>query len=186
MGLTASELEDVQSLERVAAGDREALGVLFDRHSPLILGVLIRMLGRRDQAEHVLQDTFLKAWRDAGRYRAQLATPLGWLLTLARSQALSRLRAGAGTLSTEADASSGDAGATPQAPAEPACDDRRGRIRTALAQLPDDQRRCIELACFGGLTHAEIAARLGQPPGEVKSRIVAGMSRLRQALAPYV
>ena len=187
--LTASDLDDVRSLEQVAAGDREALACLYDRHSSLILGVLIRMLGTRGQAEEVLQETFLHAWRDARRYRSHLAPPLGWLLMLARFRALLRLRSQAGA----------SVPPEPAAPAGPPLDtaaqatgatsgpvERSRRIEGALAQLPADQRECIELACFGGLTHAQIAARLNQPQDEIKSRIVSGMSRLRQALAPYV
>ena len=78
-----------------------------------------------------------------------------------------------------------DAAIQPMA-AAPAPVEQSRRIEGALAQLPAAQRECIELACFGGLTHAQIAARLNQPQDEIKSRIVSGMSRLRQALAPYV
>lgn len=189
MELTTSDLDDVRSLERVAAGDREALARLYDRHSPLILGVLIRMLGTRGQAEEVLQEAFLNAWRDAKYYRSHLATPLGWLLMLARFRALQRLRSQAGpTVPPEPAAQGGPllaAALQPTAAAPPSVEGSR-RIEDALAQLPAAQRECIELACFGGLTHAQIATRLNQPQDEIKSRIVSGMIRLRQALAPYV
>ena len=189
MELTASERDDVQSLERVAAGDREALARLYDRHAPLILGFLIRMLDARDQAENVLQEAFLQAWRDARWYRPQLATPLGWLLMMARSRALSRMRSRAANAPPpEHGGPSGPPREVPAPPAaaKPSPEERRRRIEGGLAQLSADQRECLELACFGGLTYAQIAARLNQPLDEIKSRIVSGMGRLRQALAPYV
>ena len=90
--MSGSELHDVHLLGRVAAGDREAFAELFDTHSPLVLGVLVRMLGNRAEAEDVLQEAFLQAWRQADRYDPERATPRGWLLTLARSRALDGLR----------------------------------------------------------------------------------------------
>lgn len=188
MNLSGRELEDVQLMGRVAAGDRDALAALFDRHSPVILGVLTRMLRQRSEAEEILQEALLQAWQEAGRYRPALATPRGWLLMLARSRALDRLRSNSARVRREEVVASGPlavAAAEPSAPARLEAEERRRGVVEALAQLSPPQRECIELAFFDGLTHTQIAERLGQPLGTVKSRIVLGMNKLRQVLSPY-
>jgi RNA polymerase sigma-70 factor (ECF subfamily) len=180
---------DIHLMGRIAAGDRDAFAELFDRLAPTVLGVLGRALGGRAEAEEVLQEVFLQVWRDAGRYLPERATPRGWVLMLARSRALDRLRSGRASRAREeaVAAREGRAGAEP--PVAPVgtdrleADERAGRVRSALAGLPDEQRRCIELAFYDGLTQAEIARRLGAPLGTVKSRLLLGMRKLRLALA---
>lgn len=177
--------EDVQLMDRVASGDRDAFAEVFDRHSPVVLGMLIRLLRRRDLAEEVLQEAFLQAWEQAERYRPERASPKGWLLLLARSRALDRIRSATarGRREQAAYAEEGMSTVTaPEGTARLEASERKSRLVRALETLPADQRRCIELAFFEGLTHRQVAERTGDPLGTVKSRILLGMNKLRQAL----
>jgi len=179
------ELDDAVLLGRTARGDRDAFAALFDRHSPLVLGLLVRMLGRRAEAEELLQDAFLQVWREAERYRPEAASPRGWILMIARSRAIDRLRSHLARERREAAAVREEPTAAAVAPAGPERlerRERRERVLAALAELPPDQRAAIEHAFFQGLTHREVAERLGQPLGTVKSRILLGMRKLRESL----
>ena len=185
------DTHDRRLVARVAGGDRDAFAALFDRHSPVVLGVLMRMLGDRAEAEEVLQEAFLQAWQDAGDYRPERAGPRGWLLMVARSRAIDRLRSGrARRLREERSAlEAGVLSAGTEPPAGPArveAAERRRTVGSALAELPAEQRRCIELAYFEGLSHTQIAARLEAPLGTVKSRVLLGMRKLRAVLEPAV
>lgn len=185
--MNPSELEDIQIMGRVASGDREAFSVLFERHAPLVLGVLTRMLRRRDEAEEVLQEAFLQAWDRADTYNPQRATPRGWLLLISRSRAIDRIRSRTSRSRREEAVSTEDAWKTEVEPVGTAgleASERAETLRGALGVLPDEQRRCIELAFFQGLSHSQIAAALDQPLGTVKSRILLGMRKLREQLAP--
>jgi RNA polymerase sigma-70 factor (ECF subfamily) len=186
-GVAGSD-EDRVLIARVAgrapeAGD--ALAALFDRHAPILLGLLHRLLGGGGEAEEALQDVFVQAWRDAGRYRPELVGVRGWLVLLARSRALDRLRA-TGARRRREDRLVREAGEPWESPRgaerlERAQAERR--LARALAALPAEQRQAIELAFFAGLTHAEVADRVGAPLGTVKSRILLGLRKLRSALA---
>ncbi len=176
-------------VSRIAGGDREAFAVFFDRHAPAVLGVLVRMLRDRGEAEEVLQEAFLQVWQGAGGYRADGASPRGWLLVLARSRAIDRLRSAGARQRREERVVAGEpalaAGAEPPAaPARLEEAERRRTVGSALARLPEDQRRCIELAYFEGLSHTQIADRLDAPLGTVKSRVLLGMKKLRAFLEP--
>lgn len=171
-------------MRRIAAGDGEALSEAFDLHSPVALGLLVRILGRRSEAEEILQEVFLQVWTQADRYDPGKATPRGWILMLARSRALDRLRrrdASQRREETVAEAETGWVG--PVGTARLEASERRNRIASALGLLTPEQRHCIELAFFEGLTHTQIADRLKAPLGTVKSRILLGMGKLRQALS---
>ncbi len=177
---------DILLMGRIAARDAEAYGEIFDEYGSTVLGFLVGMLRDRAQAEEVLQDTFLQVWRQAGRYRPEGATPRGWLLMIARSRALDRVRSQRSRHEREQVVASDPAlSASVQAPEidELESDERRREVSGALAALPDEQRRCIELAFYDGMTHRQIAEDLEQPLGTVKSRILMGMNKLRQTLA---
>lgn len=201
LSMDPSALEDIHLLGRVRAGDREAFARLFDRHAPAVLALLVRILGSRSEAEEVLQEVFLQAWRQAARYEPGRATPRGWLLVLARSRALDVVRSREARRRRESEVSTDPSGAggaaaagiaggsgAPVAVTAPLgterieADERRRQVHSALDRLPDEQRRCIELAFFEGLSQSQIAARLDAPLGTVKSRIHLGMSKLREAL----
>jgi RNA polymerase sigma-70 factor, ECF subfamily len=176
---------DLDLLRRIAAGSEEALGIFYDRYSGLVWGLLRRMLGESGEAEEVLQEAFLQVWREARRYDPQRAAPRGWLLLIARSRALDRLRKRSAIERREdvvARETSGRAVA-PLGSRRLEHLDTRQRINSALDRLPREQRRVLELAFFQGLSQTEIAAHLGAPLGTVKSRALLGMKRLRQIFA---
>lgn len=182
---SSPERDDTYLLRRIASGDGDALTELFDRHSPVVLGLLVRIVGGRAEAEEVLQEVFLQAWMQADRYDEERATPRGWLLMLARSRALDRLRRRETQRRREDEAAGGAGDAVvPMGTARLEAAERRSRIGAALGILSPEQRNCIELAFFEGLTHTQIAERLQAPLGTVKSRILLGMNKLRQALSP--
>jgi RNA polymerase sigma-70 factor (ECF subfamily) len=178
--------DDAALMPCIAAGDGDALALLLDRHSSVVLGVLFRMLGARGEAEEVLQETFLQVWMQAERYEPGRSSPRGWILMLARSRALDRIRRRDSQRRREEESGEEQVRMSPSGPVgterlEAA--ERRSQISSALGQLSPDQRSCIELAFFEGLTHTQIAERLKAPLGTVKSRILLGMNKLRQALS---
>jgi RNA polymerase sigma-70 factor (ECF subfamily) len=173
---------DLDLLRRIAGGSEDALGVFYDRYSGLVWGLLRRMLGESGEAEEVLQEAFFQIWRDAGRYDPGRATPRGWLLLIARSRALDRLRKRAAIERREDAVAQEAAGlaAAPLGSRRLELIERRRHISSALDRLPREQRRVIELSFFHGLSQSQIAAHLGAPLGTVKSRALLGMKRLRQ------
>ena len=176
---------EIDLMRRIGAGDSEALAEVFDAHSPLVLGLLFRILGRRSEAEEILQEVFLQVWMQAERYDPDRASPRGWILMLARSRALDRLRRRESSRRREEEVSGGAEflAVHPLGTERLEAVERRSRITSALSLLSADQRHCIELAFFEGLTHTQIAERLQAPLGTVKSRILLGMNKLRQTLS---
>lgn len=173
-------------MERVVARDSAAFTELFDGHSSVVLGMLVKMLRRRETAEEILQETFLQAWNSAEKFDPDRASPRGWLILMARSKAIDRLRSSRARSDREERKAKDDQAV--MARHEPAADatllarERDTRLGHALETLPEEQRSCIRLAFFEGLTHVELARRLDQPLGTVKSRISLGMKKLRQKL----
>ena len=174
---------DQRLLALIASGDRAAFGEFYDRFSPRIFGLLLRLVRNRAEAEDVLQEVFLNVWRNAGRYDPKLAEPAVWLMLTARSRAIDALRKRTSQSAT-AEASARDAG-EPVAKPGPAEDDmtRWQRVSQAMATLPSEQSDAIGLAFHGGLTCAQIAALRGVPIGTVKTRIRLGMIKLRDAVS---
>ena len=171
-------------IRRMAAGDRAAFTPFYDRYAPLAFPLVLRIVGDRTDAADVLQEVFWEAWQAAAAYDPRRGSPEAWILTRARSRAIDRVRSirrrGATFVAPldEAIAATPDEGRVDAA--EQASD--RRRIASALAGLPDAQREVLELAYFGGLTQTEIADRLKQPLGTVKTRIRLGLERLREAI----
>lgn len=171
-------------IHRIASGDGDALTRLFDLHSPVALGLLVRILGDRAEAEEVLQEVFLQVWTQADRYDAARCSPRGWLLMLTRSRALDRLRRREARRRREEESvEEGRLAVEPDGTGRLEAAERQSRVSSALGLLSPEQRHCIELAFYEGLTHTQIAERLKAPLGTVKSRILLGMSKLRQALS---
>ena len=170
---------------QVAAGDPSALSALYNATSRLVFGLTLRVLANPADAEEVTLDVYTQAWRQASRYDAQRGDPLTWLLTLAHSRAIDRLRSRASARKREQplDQVLEFPSQGPDPEATSALSQRSRLVRQALSQLPADQRTAIELAYFEGLTHVEIAERIQEPLGTAKSRIRLGMVKLREALA---
>ena len=164
-------------IRRVADGDRDAFARFYDAYAPLAYGVLRRILVPEEAAE-VLQDVFWELWRAAGEFDERRGTPEAWVVVRARSRGIDRLRSARRREEMSArpltDVAPDDVAPNPGVVVE-----EREQVRGALAALPENQRRVIELAFFGGLTQSEIAARLGEPLGTVKTRMRLGMDRLR-------
>lgn len=171
---------DEQLIRRTAEGDDSALAELYDLYAPRVLGLLIKMLPSRSDADDVLQEVFWQVWKNAGRFDPGRGSPAVWLLIMARSRALDALRRKKANAPLEEFAE-------PSAWNPPSGDlERREsseRIRRALAELTTEQQQAILLSFFGGLTHPEIAEKLATPLGTVKTRIRLGMKRLRTVLA---
>ena len=175
--------DEHRTLARMAAGDASALADLYDRHGRAVYSLACRILGDRTEAEDITQDVFSQAWRQAAQYDPRRATAVGWLLMMSRSRSIDRLRA----RRTRPQTMAGD---MPEA-ADPAAGAEAGvigaesaaRVREALGALPESQRAAIELAYYGGLSHTDIAGRLSEPLGTIKTRIRTGLLSLRAALA---
>ena len=181
--------QDLVSLvERVAAGDQAALATLYDATNRFIYSLILRVLGDMGSAEEVLIDVYTQLWRQAASYDANRGAPLAWMATIARSRAIDRLRSGwQDQHRKESLDVLGDAPANGASPEESAAASERQRfVREALNLLTPEQRRVIELAYYSGLSHSEIAEKLNQPLGTVKTRTRLGMMKLREALAPLL
>jgi RNA polymerase sigma-70 factor (ECF subfamily) len=171
---------------QMAAGDQSALATLYDTTSRLVFGLVLRILTDRATAEEVLLDIYTQVWRQAGAYDNKRGAPLAWLMTIARSRAIDRLRSGRHEQQSKEPLDSvGELSANTENPEEAtAISERRTLVRSALESLSPEQREVIELAYYSGLSHSEIAARLGQPLGTVKTRTRLGMIKLREVLRP--
>lgn len=172
-------------IELTAGGDREAFARLFDATSPYVNGLAVRIVGDASAAEEVVMEVYVQVWQQAGRYDAARGAPLSWMLNIARSRAIDRLRARS-TREREIEESLEEEPLDPGAsdPAEHALlAERRRRVREALAQLSKEERGVVELAYFHGRSHSEIAVALGLPLGTVKTRLRLALLRLERHLA---
>jgi RNA polymerase sigma-70 factor, ECF subfamily len=177
--------EGVDLLARVAKGDREAFGRFYDAYAPLAFGVIRRILTQPGDAEDVLQEVFWEIWRLAPRYDPARGAPAAWVLTRARSRAIDRLRSlrRKDEVGVEAIDTASAAARTGQADDPSARLPDRELVRGAMGTLVPAQREVVELAFFGGMTHTEIAARLSQPLGTVKTRMRSALRHMRETLA---
>jgi RNA polymerase sigma-70 factor (ECF subfamily) len=169
-------------VEQMAQGRQEALARLYDETSSMLNGLLLRILERPEDAEEVLLDVYMKAWKYAARYTDKRGSVQAWLMIMARNAAIDRIRqkrAQPKTLAFEPE-STPEPESTEASPEEQTAErERRRRVQLVLNELPPEQREVVELAFFGGLTHAELAERLREPLGTIKSRIRMGLLRLR-------
>jgi RNA polymerase sigma-70 factor (ECF subfamily) len=175
---------DVELISGAAAGDRDCLAALYDRYAPACLAIGRRILGDRREAEDLLHDVFLEAWRQAGDYDQGRGTVRSWLLMRVRSRALDRRKAA--SFARRADLPSSDSGregALPAPSEDPTLAPDRTAVRRALEQLPAEQRQVLELGYFEGLSSSEIAERVRAPIGTVKSRVAAALAKLRAGIA---
>ncbi len=189
---SATQRSDAQLVTSAAAGEERAMAALYERYGAVVYAVSYRIVGQRADAEEVVIEAFAQAWRDAPRFEAARGSVAGWLIMIARSRALDlvrargrrdRITAAAAAERPETAPAMGDWQSDPAGSVDHA--ERRLRVREALEALSPPQRQAIELAFFEGLSHSEIAERLQEPLGTVKTRVRLGMQKLREVLRPF-
>src|SRR4051795_6856596 len=177
-----AHLSDEAVVALLARSDESALAELYERFGRVAYGLAVRVLRDEKLAEDAVQEAFLTVWRNADRFMPERGKASTWLLTLVHRRAVDLVRREdrrrTDPLPETAELTSGDS----------AEDDawlrfERERVQAALRQLPDQQREALELAYYGGFSQSELAERLGQPVGTIKSRMFAGLARLRELLA---
>lgn len=175
-------------IRRVADGDQSALTELYDSTSRLVFGLVLRVVGDRATAEEVVLDVYTQVWRQAGSYDTNRGAPLAWIMTIARTRGIDRLRSGKHEFQNKEPLESiGEARSATASPEEnTVISERRVLVRSALDSLSAEQREVIELAYYSGLSHSEIALKLNQPLGTVKTRTRLGMMKLRDTLRPML
>jgi len=176
---------EARLISRIADGDDSAFTALYERFSPSLYGMAFRMMNDAKEAEDVLQEGFTYIWRKAASYNSSRSSPFAWAVMIVRNKAIDRLRVRrrlerlrdkvttVGSIYQEKDETSAD---------EPTLRERGALVRSALQQIPQEQRQALELSFFSGLTHEQIAERLATPLGTIKARIRRGLLRLRDCL----
>jgi RNA polymerase sigma-70 factor (ECF subfamily) len=177
-------------MRRIQARDQQALGALYDHLAPLLNALLLRMLGDRQEAEEILEETFWQMWNSAASYDPLRGAVEGWAISIARSRALDRLRTRkrqeAHTALYEEEERLLPRPQIPLPEEVVLRGEQYRAVAEALEALPQEQRLPLELAYYEGLSQAEIAHRLAQPLGTIKTRVRLGLLRLRHALEPYL
>jgi RNA polymerase sigma-70 factor, ECF subfamily len=184
-----AEREQIELLRRIAAEDRLALEEFYVQTASALFAFALRLLGNSHDAEEATQDVFVQIWNKAQTFDPAKGVPLHWAMSIARNRCIDRLRVRQRRAQVIVEVAGGD-GVEPQV--EPESDPpilaehELAAVRSAVDNLPPEQRQAIELAFFGGLTHQEIAASLNEPLGTIKARIRRGMMKLRENLEAYV
>jgi RNA polymerase sigma-70 factor, ECF subfamily len=175
-------------IRRVAGGEQSALTAVYDATNRLVFGLILRIVIDRATAEEVVLDVYTQVWRQAATYEASRGVPIAWIMTIARSRAIDRVRAGRHDQQRKEPLDAiGEVSAAGVSPEEASVYSERQRlVRSALSTLAPEQREVIELAYYSGLSHSEIALKLGQPLGTVKTRTRLGMIKLRDMLRPIL
>ena len=170
-------------MKRIAERDPAALRELYDRHAGLVYAIALKMLRSREEADDLVTDLFWELWNKADRYDATRAAPVTYMVTLARSRCIDRLRRSNRHKAAPLDVNTQQKADDEPTPLEGALlDENRGLVREALSRLDENQRTALESAYYDGLTHSEIAEKLGKPLGTVKTYIRQGLIRLRESL----
>jgi RNA polymerase sigma-70 factor (ECF subfamily) len=182
--------DDTLLLEKIARQEQAALAKLYDRYARVLYALAFKILESVEETEEVVLDVFCQVWRTAGSYNASRGKVDAWLFMLTRSRAIDRLRTLASrnqnaTVSVDAVPLQLQA-ATPEPQEEAIILERRDRVSAALRQLPEEQRQALELAYYQGLTHVEIAAKMGKPTGTIKTRIRLGLVKLHKILGSHL
>jgi RNA polymerase sigma-70 factor (ECF subfamily) len=177
--------KQAEILRRIAAGDRGALADFYDQTAPALFSFALHTLANHQDAEEVIQDVFVQVWTKANAFNPRLGLPFHWIMGITRNRCIDRLRARNRRVRILVEAVENvemePADTTTMGPSTLVQEDIIA-IRTAVAELPGDQREAIELAFFNGMSHQEIAERLEEPLGTVKARIRRGMMKLRGTL----
>jgi RNA polymerase sigma-70 factor (ECF subfamily) len=172
-------MSDDALIQAIAGGDRDALGLLYDRYASIMIALGKRIVKDAREAEDLVHDVLLEVWRQAADHDPARGSVRAWILMRLRSRALDRRKSPRVARAVALD----HAGETAQAGDEdPALAPDRARVRRALAELPAEQRAVLELGYYEGLSSTEIAARVAVPVGTVKSRVAAGLAKLRSEL----
>ena len=183
-GASEDAAQDAVIVVRMAGGDESALGALYDRWADAVHALVVRIVRDEPEAEEVVEAVFWQAWQQAGRYTSDRGAPGAWLLAMARSRSLDRLRA----MRRRRDEQPADESIFDNQPAigdplsELNASERANRVVAALHLLPDEQREVLELAYFEGLSQTEIADRLSLPLGTVKTRARLALRKMRDRL----
>jgi RNA polymerase sigma-70 factor (ECF subfamily) len=175
---------EVVLVERIAAGDAEALSELYDRFCGMLLGLATKILGDPSDGEEVLQEVFIQVWKQASRYQWNRSSVSTWLVLITRSRSIDRLRSRNVKLRTASDAQRENSRvyASPEGVGNVLREERSKRLATELAGLPEEQREALEMAYYQGMTQREIAEATQTPLGTVKTRTLLAMKKLRLAL----
>ncbi|HEX8493823.1 MAG TPA: sigma-70 family RNA polymerase sigma factor [Pyrinomonadaceae bacterium] len=175
-------ITDAELLRQIAGGDEVALASLYDRYKSILFSLILRILHSQSEAEDILQDVFIQVWNKASDFDETRGRPFTWLVTLSRSRSIDRLRQLSSRERTATEATRDAPEEWTDAETEAIKSEQSAVVRSALAELPEEQRRTLLLAYFEGLTQTEIAARLNAPLGTVKTRMRSGMIKLRELL----
>ena len=179
----AEDQYNAELLRRIALGDEAAFAALYDRFSPVLYGLALRMMNDASEAEDVVQEGFAYVWRRAGAFDSSRSSAFAWAVMIVRNKAIDKLR-----VRLRGERLRDRVNTFPeqftdrdeQSAQEPLFRERRTEVLSALSEMPGEQRQALELAFFSGLTHEQIAAQLGAPLGTIKARIRRGLLRLRQ------
>ena len=180
-GRDFGHLSDWALIALVGRGDEEALGALYDRFARASYALALRIVRDRALAEDAVQEAFLTIWRSASTFAAERARPSTWILTLVHRRSVDLVRREERRRADPIDDLAQPAVESTEE--EAALRSKRRAVQDALRRLPDEQREALELAYYGGYTQSELAERLGQPLGTIKSRMFTGLARLRDLLA---
>ncbi len=178
---------DEALLQQIARAETQALSELYDRYGRLIYSLAVRVVGEGETAEEITQDVFVKVWRNAHTYQPELGRPVTWLVSIARHRAIDvlrrrRVRADGYLETAEIEGFPLKSNAEEEPEPQTERDSSRERINRAISSLPAEQRIVLLLAYFEGLSHSELAERLNEPLGTVKTRLRLGLQKLRQLL----
>lgn len=179
---TEGQIPDYELIGRVGGGDETALAILYDRYAGIVYSLAIRVLNDVGAAEEVLQDIFHQLWRTASNFDRERGTLAGWLLVMARSRAVDRLRRR--QKGKEKALQENLVPCALDLESSVAREELVRKVKAVLAALPGPQRQALELAYFEGLTHSEIAARTREPLGTIKTRLRSALQALRKTLNP--
>jgi RNA polymerase sigma-70 factor (ECF subfamily) len=187
--MSAKPFSDAELMARVARQDKLALEELYDRYAAAALGLALKMLGERNTAEEIVQEAFWRVWKRGSTFELQRGQFTGWLFGIVHNLAIDemrRRRVRPNTVSTDVeDDAILDLPDVNMDVAESAFSSVTGeQVRLALKNLPEAQRRVLELAYFEGLTHQEIATRLNEPIGTIHTRARLALQKLRESLMP--
>ena len=178
-----AHLSDEALVAMTARADDEALAELYDRYAGVAFGLARRIVRDAELAEDAVQEAFLAVWRTASRFTAERSSARAWILMLTHRRAVDLVRSNESRRADRLPEGFDRADTESPEPADAVwLGLQRERVVRGLSQLPDPQREAIELAYFGGFTQSELADRLGQPLGTIKSRMHTGLSRLRELL----